>query len=104
MREVIQALLDAEAEAKRVVEQARVEAERIVSDARKQAAEMETSAAQQIRAEAGQRIERAAESARAEKQKRLAAEQARIKEEFRPGPATLEVIVKAAVDCICGRT
>lgn len=104
MREVIQALLDSETEAGHVVEQARAEAERIVSDARKQAAEMETSAAQQIRAEAGQRIERAVESARAEKQTRLAAERARIKDEFRPEAAALDAIVKAAVDCICGKT
>lgn len=104
MREVIQALLDTEAQARRLVEQARAEADEIVSAARKQVAELEAAATQQIRTEAEQLIDRALESARSEKQTRLAAEAAKIKDEFRLEPAAVDAIVKAAVDCICGKT
>ena len=102
MREVIQKLVDAEAEARRMIEAARTEAATIVSDARRAAEEGAAQSRVDTRAEAEKAVQSAVLEARQEAQQRLARAAADIESEVRVDPAVQQRLVDAAVRCVCG--
>jgi vacuolar-type H+-ATPase subunit H len=102
MREIVQKVMAAEAEAKATVAAARREKERILAAAQRQAQELLATARGQARAEAVELLAAANHAAQLEKQARLArtaselATQASLDDETRRG------VVEAAVRCVCG--
>jgi vacuolar-type H+-ATPase subunit H len=101
MREVIQGLIEAEAEARHIVESARQEADALLSDAEKRAREVAAQARQAARAEAARTIDTAVEAAQQEKRKQLEKAAAEIDHEARIDDATLERLAQAVVRCVC---
>jgi vacuolar-type H+-ATPase subunit H len=102
MREVIQGLLEAEAEARHMVESARQEADALVADAEKRCRELAAEARQAARAEAVQTIDAAVEAAQLEKSKQLEKAAADIDRQTRIDEATRERLAQAVVRCLCG--
>ncbi len=72
MRDVIQKVMAAETEAKRLVEEARAEADRILSDARRKGQDTAARAYQEAGAEADRIVAAAIDAAEKEKQENLA--------------------------------
>jgi vacuolar-type H+-ATPase subunit H len=103
MREVIQGLIDAEREARSIVQSARAEAEGIVVDAEKRARSLTAEARQAVAAEAAQLIAAAVESAQQEKKKRLERAAAEIQNQVRMDEATRNRLADAVVRCVCGQ-
>ncbi|MDE3068271.1 MAG: hypothetical protein KGJ60_12055 [Verrucomicrobiota bacterium] len=104
MRDVIQKVIEAEAEAKRLVQAARIEAERMESTARKQAQDLVAQARQEARWEAEKILEAATQEAEQERKERLAGATARIETQVRLDDPTLQRAAEAAARCVCGVT
>ena len=102
MRDVIQKVLETEAEAKRLVEAAKSEAEDILSKARQQAQELLAQAHRELRTEAERIVAAAVEAAEREKQERLARAAAEIKVQIRLDEAVTRRAVEGVVQCVCG--
>jgi vacuolar-type H+-ATPase subunit H len=103
MRNVIQKVLETEAEAKRLVEAAKAEAEDILSKARKQAQELLAQARREARAEAERMVEAAVKEAERERQERLARAAAEIKTQVRLDEPVTRRAVEGVVLCVCGQ-
>ena len=102
MREVIQKVIAAEAEAKRLREAARVEGERVLADARQHALELTDAARKEARLAADQRLEAADRVAQAQKTERLAQATAEIETRVRLDDSERRRAAEAAVRCVCG--
>jgi vacuolar-type H+-ATPase subunit H len=102
MRELIQELVQTEAEARRMVEAARIEAERLVADAHKQVQALSARVRAESRVEAEKLIDAAVRQAQAEKSQRVLKAEAEIKQSVRLDVAIQEEIAEAVVRCICG--
>ena len=103
MRDVIQSMVQAEAEAKRIVAAAEAEAERIVAEARKTAQPIVEQARARTREEAGRIVEAAAREAEREKKERLAAATAQIDAQVRLDDSLRRAAVEAVVKAVCGK-
>jgi len=102
IRDVIQKVIEGEHEAKRMVEAARAEADRILSDARKEAQEVSLPSREETRVEAAKIMERAVQSAREEKEKRLAADAIEIETQVRLEESVMQAAVDATVRHVRG--
>lgn len=102
MREVIQKLVDAEAEARRTIEAARTEAAAVVSGARRSAEELAAQSRRDAREEAERTVQSAVLEARGQARERLTRATADIESEVRVDPAVQHRLVEAAVRCVCG--
>ena len=102
MRELIQELVQTEAEARRMVEAARIQAERLVADAQKQVQALSARVRAESRVEAEKLIDAAVRQAQAEKSQRVLKAEAEIKQSVRLDVAIQEEIAEAVVRCICG--
>jgi len=101
MREVMLGLIDAEREARGMVDAARAEGERVVSRAEQSAREMAALARQEIRAEAAQVIETAVESARREKRERMEKAALEINNQVLMDEETRNSVVEEVVRSVC---
>ena len=104
MRDVIQRIIAAEAEAKRIVEIAVAEAERISSEARKQGEHLVAQARLEANLEAERMLEVSLGEAEREKQKRLAGVSAEIEAQVCLDSSTRERAIAGAIRCVCGRS
>ncbi len=102
MREVIQKVLEAEAEAKRLVEAAKAEADRLVSQAQQESQEFVARAREEARAEAGRLLDAATRQAEQEKRERLDRAAADIETQIQLDEETRQRAVEAALRCVCG--
>lgn len=103
MREVILGLIEAEGEARGLVQSARAEADVLVSEAEKGARSLAARARQAACAEAAQTIETAVKAARLEKAKRLEAAVLGIQNQVRLDEATCGRLAEAVAHCVCGQ-
>lgn len=103
MRDVIQKVIAAEAEARRIVEAARVEADRISAGAQKQGEELVVRTRQEARAEADRVVEAALKTAAQEKRERLARVVAEIDTQVQLDETARQRAVAAAIRCVCGQ-
>lgn len=104
MRQVIQEVLAAEAEAKQLIEAAHDEAERLRAEAEKQAQEAIARRRAGARGEADQMVETAVGEAQREKRAQLEKMRAAIRQRDRLDPATSEAIVQGIVRFLTGRS
>ena len=102
MREVIQKVIAAEAEAKHIREAAHTEAERILAEARQRALETTEAARKEARLAAEQRLEAGDREALAQKTDRLARATAEIETHVRLDDSERQRAAEAAVRCVCG--
>jgi vacuolar-type H+-ATPase subunit H len=102
MRDVIQRIIAAEAEARQRVQAANSEAERILSEARKRAQELVAAARQTARLDAEKMLATTLQTAAAEKKERLAHAAAEIETQVRVDEATARQAVEAVTRCVCG--
>lgn len=102
MREVIQKVMAAEAEAKQRVQAATAEAERIISAARGRAQDLVAAAGAAARAEADQILAGAVQSTATEKQQRLEAVTAEIETQVRVDETMVRQATEAVTRCLCG--
>ena len=103
MRDVIQKVLATEAEARRIVQQAKVEAERLLSDARKEGQELIERTRQETRAEGERIVEVAIRTAEQEKRACRARVAAEIESQVRLDETTRQRAVARAIRCVCGQ-
>ncbi len=103
MREIIQDLVDAEAQASRIVQAAREEADRLVAEAQKRAQERVGQARAEARVQAEKIIQAAVEEAQQLKRQRLAQAEVEIRERVRLDAATRTAIARAVVRAVCGQ-
>jgi len=103
MREVIQKMVAAESEAKRVLQAATAEAEHILADARRQAQGLLEQSRRDARAEAARVVEAAAQEADREKKELLVKEIAAVEAETRLDDATRRAAVEAVVRVVSGQ-
>lgn len=101
MNEVIARVMEAEAEAKRIVEAARIEADRILAEARVQAGELSTRIRRETQAEADRLIEDTVQAASQEKQARLKRYTAKLESSLPLDGPEKEEAVNAALKCVC---
>ncbi|MBU6398976.1 MAG: ATP synthase F0 subunit B [Verrucomicrobia bacterium] len=101
MHEVIQQVLAAEAEAKRLVEQAKADAERLRLAARSQSQTLIAQARQEARAEAERLVSQGRQRAEDEKRRRLTQAKAEIEAQVRIDGATRQCVAVAVVRCLC---
>jgi vacuolar-type H+-ATPase subunit H len=101
VREVIRKVIEAEGEAKRLVEAAKVQAEGIVSKMRTQCQDLLLRADGQGRAEARKIIESAVREAEQEKQERLRQAVIELDTQLRIDAATVQCAVDGVVRCVC---
>lgn len=104
MREVIQGLLEAEGEARRIVQSAREAAVELVAEAMKCARESVEQARHAARAEAAQAILTAVQAAQKERQQRLQNAKVEIERQVCMDEATCSRLADAVVRCICEPT
>ena len=102
MREVIQKIIEAEGEAKRLVEATRAKGERLLSKAQKQAQELTARVEREVRVEAERILATASEEAEREKRKELARTAAEIESQIRLDEAAQQRAVEAVGRCGCG--
>ena len=102
MRDVIQKLIETEAEAKQIVEAARAEAGRILSDAQKRGRDLMALTRQETRVEADRILVAAVREAESEKQELLARAAAEMETQVRLNEATKQRAVEEVVRCVCG--
>lgn len=102
MHEVIQQVLQAEEEAKRIVDQARAEAERIVATAQRQAQELTASEKQAAEAEALRIVNSTVQEAERDRQQELARVEKDINTQVQVQPDAREKAIASAVRCVCG--
>ncbi len=103
MHDVIQRLVETEAEAKRMLEEARAEAERIVTEAQKKAADLMARSHKQTRSEGEEVIQTAVRDAEVEKQERLARAAAEIEAQVRLNETNGQHAVESVVRCVRGK-
>lgn len=103
MRDVIQRVIAAEAEAKHIVEAANTDRERISSDAQEKGQQLVAQARLEARDEADQMVETARLEAEREKQARLACVAADIETQVRLEETAKQRAVEAALRCVCGK-
>lgn len=103
MRDVIQKMLVAEAEAKRIVAQAEGEAERTRAEARRQAQQLADQVRDETRAEVDAAIEEAVQQADRERQQRLAKAAGNIEADLRLDEKRQADAVEVVVRCVRGR-
>lgn len=104
MHAVIQDLIEAEGQARGVVEAARAEADRLVAEAEHRARERLAQTRRDSTAEAAGAVAAAIEAAEREKTLRLDQAAADIERRFQLDDATRERLADAVVRCICGLT
>ena len=104
MRDVIEKLIETEAEAKRIVAEARAEAERILAASRQQAANIKVRGEDITRTEAATIVAAAAQEAERDTRERLATAGRELETQGSPTPATLEPIIDAIVGCVTCQT
>ena len=102
MREVIQKVIAAEAEAKSIREAAHTEAERILAEARQHAREITEAARKEARLAAEQRLEAGDREAQEQKPERLAQATAEIETHVSLDDSERQRAAEAAVRCVCG--
>lgn len=102
MREIIQMVIETEAEAKRIVEAAREEAERLLLDVRSQRQNLLDRARQEARLAAEKTLEGATQEAGQEKQVRLAWAAAEIETQIGLDEATKQCAVEGVLRWVCG--
>jgi vacuolar-type H+-ATPase subunit H len=100
MREVIEALLATEGEARRIVQAARSEAEGILSEARKAADALHATARAEARRDARNAIGAAIEAAQQERQRRQDAAVTVMEQQVRLDNILKNSLVEAVVRCI----
>jgi vacuolar-type H+-ATPase subunit H len=103
MRDVIQKILETEAEAKRLVEAAKAEADETLSKASTQTQELLAQARREVRAEAERMVQAAVEEGEREKQERLARAAAEIKSQIRLDETVIQRAVEGVVRCVRGQ-
>jgi len=101
MRNVIQKVLAAEAEAKNLLDAGRVEADRIREAAQKKGQALLALSRQETRGEVETILETATRQAELEKQERLAKAAVEIETQFRLDDAIRQRAVEAVVRCVC---
>lgn len=99
---LLQRVVEAENEAKSIVESARAEAERIQAEAERQARARASPGRQAHRRAREQLLERALAEARGEKERRLAEAARAIEHEVILDDPTRQKLVDAVVRCACG--
>ena len=102
MRDVIQSVIAAEAEAKGLVAAARAEADRLSAAAQKSSQDLVARARQEARIEAERIVEAAVNEAGREKQERLTRVAAEIETQVRLEGIPRQQAVEAALRCVCG--
>jgi vacuolar-type H+-ATPase subunit H len=103
MRDVIQGMVQAETEAKRIVAAAKAEAERLVAEAHKQAQGLAQQVLAGTRDEAARIVEAASREAEREKKDRLAKATAEVEKEVRMDESLRRDAVEAVVKAVCGK-
>jgi vacuolar-type H+-ATPase subunit H len=103
MREVIQKMVEAESEAKRVLQAATAEADHVLADARRQAQGLLEQSRREARAEAARTVEAAVQQAEREKKDLLAKEIVAVETETRLDDATRRAAVEAVVRVVSGQ-
>ena len=102
IREVIQSVIEAETQAKRLVAAAKAEAEVILPQAEKQSQELLRSVQQETRAEVERLAEEATRQAEREKNECLAHAAAGIEAEVRLDEISRQRAVESILLCVCG--
>lgn len=102
MREVIQRVIAAEAEAKRIVAAAQAEAEQIAAEARNRTDTLVAHARADANAEAERIVDAAVRDAELEKQEQLARIAAEIEAQIRLDDPVRECVIAGALRCVCG--
>lgn len=103
MREVIQRVIAAEAEAKRIVATAHAEAERMAAEARHRTDSLVAHARADANGEAEQIVNAAVREAELEKQEQLARIAAEIEAQIRLDDPVRECVIAGALRCVCGK-
>ncbi len=101
MNDVIRKVVQAEDEARRLVEEARAAADLIVAGARNKARQLTEDTRLQTKTGVEQLLATADREARLEKQRRVDAVAAGLDGRFRPDSAARQGAVDAAVRCVC---
>ena len=104
MRQIIEQVLAAEAEAKRIIEAAQAEAEQVISEAQVRAQELLERAHQTAREEAEAAVAAAVGAAEHEKKQRLAQIAIEVGQQVRLSSTRRTGAVEAAVRCLCGES
>jgi len=104
MREVIQKMVEAEGEAKRILDAAKAEADRLMGDARRQAQGLIEQSRREAKAAAAKVVEAAVQTAEREKKDRLSREIAAVEAETRLDDATRRAAVEAVVRLVSGQS
>lgn len=102
MHEVIQKVLETEAEAQRLVVGAKAQAEHILAQARQQARELLARAEQETRVESDRLLTEALESAEHQRQEKVAQAASRIRAQLRLDERAVQQAAQAVVRCVCG--
>lgn len=102
MHEVIQKVIAAEAEARRMVEAAKAEANRLLSEAQKKGQDLVAQARHESREEADSIVKSAVLAAEREKKERLARVACEIETEVRLDADIQQRAVTGAIRCVCG--
>lgn len=101
MRDVIQKLITAEAEAKRLIQAAKADAQRILSEAQQQAQKLTFDTRQEAQLAAQRILTTAITNAEADKQARLATFVVEIEKQIDLNESKRRQVVEAVVRCVC---
>jgi vacuolar-type H+-ATPase subunit H len=101
MNEVIARVMEAEAEARRIVDAARTESDRILSAARDEARQLSARIRKDTQTEADRLMEESIGAARQKKQTGLTRYAAELDARLPLAPSTEESAVAAALMCVC---
>jgi len=102
MREVIHRVLEAEDQARRLLEAASAEAEGILSEADRRVQELVARVQREAQVEAAQILDSATQEADREKRELLSRAEAEIKAQVQLEETAKERAVEAVVRCVCG--
>jgi vacuolar-type H+-ATPase subunit H len=102
MQDVVRIVLEAEAEAKDIVQHAEAEAERLTAEARIQAQEIVQNRRHETAKQADAMVKAAEQEANQERQSRLDHAAAQIESTVHLTPATARALADAVVRCVCG--
>lgn len=101
MQDVIQRIIAADSEARRIVESAKDEADRILSDAQKKGRDIVEQARARALLESEAIMTAAAKKAEQEKQLRLAEAVIEIEKQIRLEPRTKKWAIEGVIRCVC---
>lgn len=101
MQDVIQRIIAAESEARRIVESAKSEADRILSDAQKKGHDIIEQARTRALLESDEIVKAAVKKAEQEKQLHLADAVIEIEKQIRLEPRTKQLAVEGVIRCVC---